>query len=37
MNGAESLVKPVLASGVGTCFANPGTFEMHFVAPLTDR
>jgi len=37
MNGAQSLVKPVLASGVGTCFANPGTFEMHFVAALAGR
>ena len=34
MNGAESLVKTLLASGVTTCFANPGTSEMHFVAAL---
>ncbi len=34
MNGAESLVKTLLASGVNTCFANPGTSEMHFVAAL---
>src|ERR1700722_16607169 len=34
MNGAESLVHPLLASGVDTCFANPGTSEMHFVAAL---
>jgi len=34
MNGAESLVKTMLASGVDTCFANPGTSEMHFVAAL---
>ncbi|AOY97170.1 acetolactate synthase large subunit [Cupriavidus sp. USMAA2-4] len=34
MNGAESLVKTLLASGVDTCFANPGTSEMHFVAAL---
>jgi acetolactate synthase-1/2/3 large subunit len=34
MNGAESLVHSLLASGVDTCFANPGTSEMHFVAAL---
>lgn len=37
MNGAESLVKTMLASGVETCFANPGTSEMHFVAALDDH
>jgi acetolactate synthase-1/2/3 large subunit len=34
MNGARSLVETLLASGVETCFANPGTSEMHFVAAL---
>jgi len=34
MNGAESLVRSLLASEVDTCFANPGTSEMHFVAAL---
>ncbi len=34
MNGAESLVHTLLAAGVDTCFANPGTSEMHFVAAL---
>ncbi|WP_028659343.1 acetolactate synthase large subunit [Nocardioides insulae] len=34
MNGAESLVRTLLASGVDTCFANPGTSEMHFVDAL---
>jgi len=34
MNGAESLVKAMLQNGVDTCFANPGTSEMHFVAAL---
>ena len=34
MNGAESLVQTLLDSGVDTCFANPGTSEMHFVAAL---
>ena len=34
MNGAESLVSTLLKSGVDTCFSNPGTSEMHFVAAL---
>ncbi len=34
MNGAESLLRTFVASGVTTCFANPGTSEMHFVAAL---
>ncbi|MCX7286394.1 MAG: acetolactate synthase large subunit [Rhodobacterales bacterium] len=34
MNGAETLVQTLLASGVRLCFANPGTSEMHFVAAL---
>ena len=34
MNGAESLARTLLASGTDTCFANPGTSEMHFVAAL---
>jgi acetolactate synthase-1/2/3 large subunit len=34
MNGAESLVHTLLACGIDTCFANPGTSEMHFVAAL---
>lgn len=34
MNGAESLVRTLIAGGVDTCFANPGTSEMHFVAAL---
>ncbi|MFV0474706.1 MAG: acetolactate synthase large subunit, partial [Pikeienuella sp.] len=34
MNGAESLVKTLLAAGVDHCFTNPGTSEMHFVAAL---
>jgi acetolactate synthase I/II/III large subunit len=32
MNGAESLVRTLVACGVDTCFANPGTSEMHFGA-----
>jgi len=34
VNGAESLVHTLLAGGVDTCFTNPGTSEMHFVAAL---
>ena len=34
MNGAETLVQTLLASGVRICCANPGTSEMHFVAAL---
>jgi len=34
MNGAESLVETLLTNGIDTCFANPGTSEMHFVAAL---
>ncbi len=34
MTGAEVLVRTLVASGVDTCFANPGTSEMHFVAAL---
>lgn len=34
MNGAEALVRTLTDCGVDTCFANPGTSEMHFVAAL---
>lgn len=34
MNGAESLVRSLVAAGVKVCFANPGTSEMHFVSAL---
>ena len=34
MNGAQALIRTLVASGVDTCFANPGTSEMHFVAAL---
>src|ERR1035437_10165708 len=33
-NGAESLVRTLVAGGVDTCFANPGTSEIHIVAAL---
>lgn len=35
MNGADMLCETLLANGIDTCFANPGTSEMHFVAALT--
>jgi acetolactate synthase I/II/III large subunit len=34
MNGAESLIRVLLGGGVDTCFANPGTSEIHLVAAL---
>lgn len=34
MNGAESLIRSLVAGGVDTCFANPGTSEIHLVAAL---
>ena len=34
MNGAQSLVQTLVDCGVDTCFANPGTSEMHLVAAL---
>jgi acetolactate synthase-1/2/3 large subunit len=34
MNGAESLVRSLIASEIEVCFSNPGTSEMHFVAAL---
>jgi acetolactate synthase-1/2/3 large subunit len=34
VNGAEALIRTLVASGVDTCFMNPGTSEMHFVAAL---
>ncbi len=34
MNGAEALVRTLVAGGVDTCFTNPGTSEIHLVAAL---
>lgn len=34
MNGAQSLIRTLYEGGVDTCFMNPGTSEMHFVAAL---
>lgn len=34
MNGAETLVRTLVAGGVNVCFSNPGTSEMHFVTAL---
>ncbi|MFB3825252.1 MAG: acetolactate synthase large subunit [Bryobacteraceae bacterium] len=34
MNGAECLLRTLLAGGVDLCFANPGTSELEFVSAL---
>ncbi len=34
MNGAESLLRTLVAGGVEVCFSNPGTSEMHFVSAI---
>ncbi len=34
MNGAQALLRTLVAGGIDTCFMNPGTSEMHFVAAL---
>ncbi|GAB4088589.1 acetolactate synthase large subunit [Hydrogenophaga soli] len=34
MNGAQALMKTLVDAGIDTCFSNPGTSEMHFVAAL---
>ena len=34
MNGAQALLRTLVDGGVTTCFMNPGTSEMHFVAAL---
>src|SRR5437879_7512410 len=36
MNGAHAVLRTLVANGVDTCFTNPGTSEMHFVAALDD-
>ncbi len=33
-SGAQALIRTLVDSGVRTCFTNPGTSEMHFVAAL---
>ena len=33
-NGAQALIQTLMHCGVDTCFTNPGTSEMHFVAAL---
>ncbi|MGH9690963.1 MAG: acetolactate synthase large subunit [Candidatus Acidiferrales bacterium] len=34
MNGAESLVRTLMAGGIEACFTNPGTSEMYMVSAL---
>ncbi len=36
MNGAQALIRTLVEHRVDTCFMNPGTSEMHFVAALDD-
>jgi len=36
VNGAQSLIHTLVGHRVDTCFMNPGTSEMHFVAALDD-
>src|SRR5471030_3286229 len=36
MNGAHAVLRTLVDNGVDTCFTNPGTLEMHFVAALDD-
>ncbi len=33
-NGAKALIQTLVDAGIDTCFTNPGTSEMHFVAAL---
>ncbi|MBP9737961.1 MAG: acetolactate synthase large subunit, partial [Rhodoferax sp.] len=33
-NGAKALIRTLVDAGITTCFTNPGTSEMHFVAAL---
>src|SRR5436190_12290129 len=33
-SGAQALIRTLVDAGVTTCFSNPGTSEMHFVAAL---
>ena len=37
MNGADSLVRTAVASGIRICFANPGTTELPLVAALDEN
>lgn len=34
MNGAQALLQTLVDSGIRTCFANPGTSEMHLVTAI---
>jgi acetolactate synthase I/II/III large subunit len=34
LNGAESMIRTLIANGIEVCFVNPGTSEMHFVHAL---
>jgi acetolactate synthase I/II/III large subunit len=34
INGAQALIRTLVAAGIDTCFTNPGTSEIHIVAAL---
>ena len=34
LNGAQALIRTLAGAGIDTCFTNPGTSEIHFVAAL---
>ncbi|MGA8765026.1 MAG: thiamine pyrophosphate-binding protein, partial [Candidatus Sulfotelmatobacter sp.] len=34
LNGAQALIRTLVGAGIETCFTNPGTSEIHFVAAL---
>ncbi|MFZ0379611.1 MAG: acetolactate synthase large subunit, partial [Solirubrobacteraceae bacterium] len=34
LNGAQALIRTLVDAGIDTCFTNPGTSEIHFVAAL---
>jgi len=36
VHGANALIRTLVDGGVDTCFANPGTSELHFVAALDE-
>ncbi|MFH8442203.1 acetolactate synthase large subunit [Streptomyces sp. NPDC018026] len=37
MNGAQALMESLAASGVGVCFTNPGTSELHLLQALDEH
>ncbi|MER6124313.1 acetolactate synthase large subunit [Streptomyces sp. NPDC001795] len=37
MNGAQALIGTLAASGIGVCFANPGTSELHLLQAVDEH